>query len=163
MKMQKPIQICSILAVVLFLGIPTGSEAGLLDYNIMNCMDFSRHLFGSLPSRMGLFRRAELSLAVDKSVPAERRRFVSGLLERFQHLFSTVTNVGDQNVINCVSSEPFNVCLSIDDFLQQNFPEWFFEYQLTHNLNHVLGQITESPYHALFEAGLKAYACFCTC
>ena len=155
---------CAVAILVCSIG-PT--EAGPLDYNMMSCMDFARHMSSTVPSRFGLLGGEEAAAAAAQAVPeavAKRQSGLSSVLpSSVTNFSSTVTNVANQNVANCQSAERHSFCVSIDDFLEQNFPQWFFEYQVTNNMNHVLGQMTTHRYHSLFEATLKAYKCFCQC
>ena len=140
-----------VLVLILVMLGPTVS-AGVLDYNVMSCIDFVRHMGGTVPSRFGLFGTA-----------AAAKRQQPELTAQLQNVLSTVTNVGNVNIEKCQSVDRHSFCVSIDDFLEQNFPQWFFDYKVTKNVNHLVGQITTHRYHALFEAGLKFYSCFCDC
>lgn len=156
---------------------------GQLNYNLMNCMDFARHISGTVPSRFGLFGQRSVRSAPKNLNPKFRtskisRQLVNGadvgaeaaaaaggmdITGMFRNLLFQVLNVGDENTLSCQGMDRFASCASIDDYLEQQFPSWFFEWRVTDNFNHVLGQLTSSPYHSLFEAGIKAYRCFCQC
>lgn len=154
------------------------AEAGPLDYNMMNCFDFARHMGGTVPSRFGVFgadaaagagaagaagAAASAAAAGAAGAVVAKRQLSSLLPSSMTDVFSTVSNLGNQNVANCQSAERHAACVSIDQFLESNFPGWFFEYQVTNNVNHVVSQMTQHRYHALFEAAMKAYKCFCVC
>lgn len=164
---------CKNLSLIATLGIllmlTVSSEAGPLDYNMMNCFDFARHMGGTVPNRFGLIGGnaaggAAGAVGAAAGALGAKRQLSSMLPSSMSNLFSSVTNLGSQNIANCQSAERHTACTSIDDFLEANFPGWFFEYQVTNNFNHVVSQMApQHPYHALFEASLKAYKCFCVC
>ncbi|KAI2796049.1 hypothetical protein BLOT_016143 [Blomia tropicalis] len=146
-------------------------QGGILDYNLMGCMDFVRHMGGTVPSRFGLFGSSGVARRQESVAPAAEVAAESGAIAAaagagaqqsssgtIQDLLTSLANGG-----TCASAPPSPYCVSIDSFLERNFPQWFFEYQVTNNVNHVVGQLTQHRYHALFEASLKAYKCFCQC
>ena len=153
----KPIWTLSFL-LMLFVGC---SKAGVLDYNMMSCMDFARHMGSTVPNRFGVLGGEGVAAAAD--VIAKRQSVASVVPSSVSNLFSSVTNLGDQNVANCKSLARHGFCESIDGVLEQNFPEWFFQYQVTNNMNHVANQLTTHRYLSLFEATIKAYKCLCQC
>lgn len=88
----------------------------------------------------------------------------SGMTDMVKHYF----NIGNHNVEACkeAAALPENqasICGQMDQLMMSTFPEWWWNLQVTNNVNHVLGQLTTSPAHALFEAALKGYRCACQC
>lgn len=164
-------------------GIPPLPFTPITSFNLMNCMDFARHMtstanqFGFIanpPARrqlindpiMKLFqtRQADLAAATGTaSAAAVAAASPGGFLDGLQGLFTQVLNVGDSNVIACNQRPQLAICNRIDEYLNDYLPQWWFNLKVTDNANYVIGQLTSSRFHSLAEVGLKAYKCFCQC
>lgn len=154
-------------------------QSSLVNYNLMSCMDFARHISGTVPSRFGMFgrRRSVRSISVQSAISSQSNQRLTrqfGLSDTaigsstmmaglFRDLLFQVLNVGDRNTNVCKERERFESCSMIDGYLEDNFPQWFFDYKVTDNVNHLISQVSSNRYHALFESGIKAYRCFCQC
>lgn len=96
----------------------------------------------------------------------QRRQFMAGFSRMggfFRDLLGQVSNFNNQNTLNCQARPRLATCEQIDGQAAATLPQWFFDWQVMNNANHVATQLTQSPLHALFDAGYKAYKCMCLC